>query len=41
MCIRDRFYTKEVKADFFDDKITVLLIEKVIGCEPTIEVIYE
>ena len=35
------FYNKEVKADYFDDKITVLLIEKVIGCEPTIEVIYE
>ena len=41
-CTADgEFYTKEVKADFFDDKITVLLIEKVIGCEPTIEVIYE
>ena len=41
-CTADgEFHTKEVKADFFDDKITVLLIEKVIGCEPTIEVIYE
>ena len=41
-CTADgEFYTEEVKADFFDDKITVLLIEKVIGCEPTIEVIYE
>ena len=41
-CTADgEFYTEEVKADFFDDKITVLLIEKVIGCEPTIEIIYE
>ena len=34
-------HTKEVKADFYDDKTTVLLIETVIGCEPTIQVIYE
>ena len=41
-CTADgEFHTEEVKADFFDDKITVLLIEKVIGCEPTIVVIYE
>ena len=41
-CTADgEFHTEEVKADFFDDKITVLLIEEVIGCEPTIEIIYE
>ena len=35
------FHTKEMKADFYDDKTTVLLIEIVIGCKPTIQVIYE
>lgn len=34
-------HTKEIKANFFVDKITVLLIDTVIGCEPTIQVIYE
>ena len=34
-------HTKEVKADFYEDRTTVLLIERVIGCEPTIQVIYE
>tara|TARA_B100000029_G_scaffold24346_1_gene24080 strand:+ start:22 stop:417 length:396 start_codon:yes stop_codon:yes gene_type:complete len=41
-CTADgEFHTEEVKADFYDDKTTVLLIETVIGCEPTIQVIYE
>ena len=34
-------HTKEIKADFYEDRTTVLLIERVIGCEPTIQVIYE
>jgi len=34
-------HTKEVKADFYEDRTTVLLIERVIGCEPTIQVINE
>ena len=33
-------YTQEVKANFYEDRTTILLIEEVIGCEPTIEVIY-
>ena len=41
-CTADgEFHTEEVKADFYDDKTTVLLIETVIGCETTIQVIYE
>lgn len=34
-------YTEEVKANFYEDRTTVLLIEEVIGCEPTIKVIYD
>jgi len=34
-------HNKEIKADFYEDRTTVLLIERVIGCEPTIQVIYE
>ena len=34
-------HTKEIKANFYVDKTTVLLIDTVIGCEPTIQVIYE
>ena len=34
-------HTEEVKTNFYEDRTTVLLIEKVIGCEPTVQVIYE
>ena len=34
-------YTEEVKANFYEDRTTVLLIEEVIGCEPTIQIIYD
>ena len=34
-------HTKEVKANFYDDKTTVLLIEGVNGCEPDIKILYE
>ena len=34
-------HTKEIKANFYIDKKTVLLVDTVIGCEPTIQVIYE
>ena len=34
-------HTKEIKANFYVDKKTVLLVDTVIGCEPTIQVIYE
>ena len=41
-CTADgEFHTEELKADFHEDKTTVLLIEKVIGCEPTVQVLYE
>ena len=41
-CTADgEFHTEEFKADFYDDKITVILIDRVIGCEPIVEVIYE
>ena len=41
-CTADgEFHTEELKADFYEDKTTVLLIEKVIGCEPTIQILYE
>ena len=41
-CIADGMkHTKEIKANFYVDKTTVLLIDTVIGCEPTIQVIYE
>ena len=34
-------HTEEVKANFYDDKTTVLLIEGVNGCEPDIKILYE
>ena len=34
-------HTEEVKANFYEDRTTILLIEEVIGCEPTIKVIYD
>ena len=34
-------HTQELKANFYGEGTTVLLIEEVIGCEPTIKVIYE
>ena len=34
-------YTGEVKANFYEDRTSILLIEEVIGCEPTIKVIYD
>ena len=41
-CTADgEFHTEELKADFYEDKTTVLLIEKVIGCEPTVQILYE
>ena len=41
-CTADgEFHTEELKANFHEDKTTVLLIEKVIGCEPTVQVLYE
>ena len=41
-CTADgEFHTEELKANFYEDKTTVLLIEKVIGCEPTVQILYE
>ena len=34
-------YTKELLVNFYDDKTTVLLIERVVTCTPVIQVLYE
>ena len=34
-------YSDEVQANFYEDRKTVLLIERVVTCQPNIQVIYE